>query len=278
MSVTRDLVRPGPETGFSGLLRLWRQKRRLSQLDLALTAGVSQRHVSFLESGRANPSRNMILQLTETLEVPLRDRNAWLTAAGFAPLFRTRTLDDPQMGQVLAAVRMMLNAHEPFPAVALDRAWNARMSNAAFDRLTGMLGEDIWRRTGCGDERNLMRLFYHPEGIRGLVVNWSAIGPLVWQRARREAETVAGAEMKAVLDDLAPFQEPEVLWSHTDTALVPVMPFVLQLGALRLSMFVVVATFGTAQDVTADELRLETLFPADPETEAWFRAIARPDA
>lgn len=278
MTVTHTTPRPEAEPRFPALLREWRQKRRLSQLDLALTAGVSQRHVSFLESGRANPSRNMILQLTETLEVPLRDRNAWLTAAGFAPLFRTRTLDDPQMGQVLAAVRMMLNAHEPFPAVALDRAWNARMSNAAFDRLTGMLGEDIWRRTGCGCERNLMRLFYHPEGIRGLVVNWSAIGPLVWQRARREAETVAGAEMKAVLDDLAPFQEPEVLWSHTDTALVPVMPFVLQLGDLRLSMFVVVATFGTAQDVTADELRLETLFPADPETEAWFRAIARPDA
>ena len=151
MSVTHTRPRPAAETGFPNLLREWRQKRRLSQLDLALSAGVSQRHVSFLESGRANPSRGMILQLSETLEVPLRDRNAWLTAAGFAPVFRTRALDDPQMGQVLAAVRMMLTAHEPFPAIALDRGWNVRMSNRPFDRLGAMLGEDIWTRTGCGE-------------------------------------------------------------------------------------------------------------------------------
>src|SRR5476649_3060071 len=116
----------GRDSGFPLLLRSWRQKRRLSQLDLALSSGVSQRHVSFLESGRAKPSRSMILQLSETLEVPLRERNEWLTAAGFAPIFRARPLDDPQMGQVMAAVRMMLENHEPFPAVAIDRAWNIR--------------------------------------------------------------------------------------------------------------------------------------------------------
>ena len=172
--------------GFPRLLREWRQKRRLSQLDLALSSGVSQRHVSFLESGRANPSRNMILQLSETLDVPLRDRNAWLTAAGFAPLFRTRTLEDPQMGQVLAAVRMMLTAHEPFPAIALDRAWNVRMSNKPFDLLGAMLGQDIWARVG-GDQHNLMRLFFHPQGIKPFVTNWSAVGPLMWRRAPRSA-------------------------------------------------------------------------------------------
>ena len=265
--------RPDADLAFPRLLRDWRQKRRLSQLDLALAAGVSQRHLSFLESGRARPSRNMILHLSETLDVPLRDRNAWLTAAGFATLFRTRTLDDPQMEQVMNAVKMMLTAHEPFPAIALDRAWNVRMSNKPFDRLGAMMGEDVWARIG-GGERNLMRLFFHPLGIRPFVTNWSAVGPLMWRRAQREAEAVAGSEMMAVLDDLAPLQEPHILWSAADPALLPVMPFSLQIKDLKISMFAVVATFGTAQDVTADELRLETLFPADPETEALFRGAA----
>lgn len=267
---------PKAESAFARLLRDWRQRRHLSQLDLALSSGVSQRHVSFLESGRANPSRAMILQLSETLDVPLRDRNDWLTAAGFAPIFRHRALDDPQMEQVMSAVRMMLKAHEPYPAVALDRAWNVRMSNAPFDRLGAMLGEDIWDRVG-GGERNLMRLFFHPQGIRPFITNWSAVGPLMWRRAQREAEALAGAEMKAVLEDLAPLQDTHILWSAADTALLPVMPFTMQIEAIKISMFAVVATFGTAQDVTADELRIETLFPADAETESLFRSAAAQD-
>ena len=270
MSLSVPPLRTDPTISFPNLLRQWRQKRRLSQLDLALSSDVSQRHISFLESGRANPSRNMILQLSETLDVPLRDRNTWLTAAGFAPVFRTRNLDDPQMGQVMSAVRMMLSAHEPFPAIALDRAWNIRMSNRPFDELGTLLGDDIWLRIG-GDQRNLMRLFFHPDGIRPLVTNWSAVGPLVWWRALREAEALGGVEMRRVLDELAPFQDDHVLWSAAEAAVVPIMPFDLQVGDLKLSMFAVVSTFGTAQDVTADELRIETLFPADAETEALFR-------
>ncbi len=273
MQVSNARVGPSGSLGFAGLLREWRLKRRLSQLDLALTSGVSQRHVSFLESGRAAPSRTMVLQLSETLDFPLRDRNPLLTAAGFAPIFRTRALDDPQMTQVMSAVRMMLTAHEPFPAAALDRAWNVRMANAPFDRLGAMLGDDIWTRVG-GDRPNLMRLFFHPNGIRPFVTNWSAIGPLLWRRAQREAEALAGQEMNAVLNDLAPLQDTDVLWSSADTALVPVMPFELQVHGLTMSMFAVVATFGTAQDVTADELRIETLFPADAATETLFRAVA----
>ncbi|NUP87059.1 MAG: helix-turn-helix domain-containing protein, partial [Burkholderiaceae bacterium] len=123
----------GERAGFAGLLRTWRRKRRWSQMELSLESGVSQRHVSFLESGRARPSREMILQLSETLEVPLRERNSWLIAAGFAPLFSARELDDPRMGQVMGAVRMMLANHEPFPALALDRAWNVRLANGAFE-------------------------------------------------------------------------------------------------------------------------------------------------
>ncbi|CAN5851050.1 helix-turn-helix transcriptional regulator [soil metagenome] len=265
--------RLAPRGGFPDLLRAWRQKRRLSQLDLALASDVSQRHLSFLESGRANPSRNMILQLSEILDVPLRDRNAWLTAAGFAPLFQARPLDDPQMGQVMRAVRMMLTAHEPFPAVALDRAWNVTLSNRPFDLLGAMLGDDVWERVG-GGPRNLMRLFFHPQGIRPMVTNWTAIGPLIWRRAQKEAEALGGQEMKAILAELAPHQDAEVLWSAMDAGLAPVLPFNMLVGDQPISMFVVIATVGTAQDVTADELRIETLFPADPATEALFRASA----
>ncbi len=273
MSLSEIRKSRNDEGGFPLLLKTWRQRRRLSQLDLALSSGVSQRHVSFLESGRARPSRGMILQLSETLEVPLRERNEWLTAAGFAPIFRTRPLDDPQMAQVMNAVRMMLTGHEPFPAVALDRAWNIRMTNAPFEMMTALLGGDIWSRVG-GDQRNLMRLFFHPNGIRPLVTNWAAVGPLTWRRAEREAEALGGQDMKQLLAELSQYQDDETLWSAQDSALVPVMPFILEKDGLRISLFVVIATFGTAQDVTADELRIESLFPADVATETLFRGAA----
>ena len=260
--------------GFPLLLKAWRQKRRLSQLELALSSGVSQRHVSFLESGRAKPSRSMILQLSETLEVPLRERNDWLTAAGFAPIFKARPLDDPQMNQVMSAVRMMLGNHEPFPAVAIDRVWNIRMSNKAFDAMSAMLGSDVWQRVG-GSQRNLMRLFFHPNGIKPYVTNWSAIAPLLWHRAQREAETFGGHEMKQVLTELSEYQDADTLWAAEDAALVPVLPLEMNKDGVRISLFTVIATFGTAQDVTADELRIESLFPADTDTEALFRAAAR---
>lgn len=259
--------------GFPLLLKAWRQKRRLSQLELALSSGVSQRHVSFLESGRAKPSRSMILQLSETLEVPLRERNDWLTAAGFAPIFKARLLDDPQMNQVMSAVRMMLGNHEPFPAVAIDRVWNIRMSNKAFDAMSAMLGSDVWQRIG-GSQRNLMRLFFHPNGIKPFVTNWSAIAPLLWHRAQREAEAFGGHEMKQVLRELSEYQDADTLWAAEDAALVPVLPLEIEKNGVRISLFTVIATFGTAQDVTADELRIESLFPADTDTEALFRAAA----
>lgn len=263
----------GGDSGFPLLLKTWRQKRRLSQLELALSACVSQRHISFLESGRAKPSRSMILQLSETLEVPLRERNDWLTAAGFAPVFKARPLDDPQMNQVMNAVRMMLKNHEPFPAVAIDRGWNIRMANAPFEMLNAMLGADLWQRLG-GMERNLMRLFFHPNGIQPFVTNWRAIAPLLWHRAQREAEALGGQEMKLVLTELNQYQDADTLWAAEDAALVPVLPLEIEKDGVRISLFTVIATFGTAQDVTADELRIESLFPADAATEKLFRAAA----
>ena len=263
----------GGDNGFPLLLKTWRQKRRLSQLELALSSGVSQRLVSFLEFGRAKPSRSMILQLSETLEVPLRERNDWLTAAGFAPIFRARPLGDPQMNQIMNAVQMMLTNHEPFPAVAIDRGWNIRLANKAFDMMSTMLGSDLWQRVG-GTQRNLMRLFFHPHGIKPHVTNWSAISPLLWHRAQREAEAFGGHEMKRVLTELSEYQDAGTLWAAEDAAMVPVLPLEIEKGGVHISLFTVIATFGTAQDVTADELRIESLFPADAATETLFRAAA----
>ena len=177
------------------------------------------------------------------------------------------------MDQIMSAVRMMLANHEPFPAIALDRAWNIRLANRSFDMLSAMLGEDLWQRVG-GKDRNLMRLFFHPNGIRPLVTNWSAIAPLLLHRAQREAEALGGEEMKQVLTELSTFQIDDMTWAAGDAALVPVLPIDIEKDGLRISLFTVIATFGTAQDVTADELRIESLFPADASTEALFRSAA----
>lgn len=262
-----------PRGTFGLLLATWRRKRRLSQLELALASGVSQRHLSFLESGRARPSRAMALQLGDALEVPLRERNDWLVAAGFAPMFRARELDDPEMAQVMAAVRSMLANHEPFPALALDRSWNVRLANASFERLMTVVGPSVWQRVG-GNERNLMRLLFHRDGIRPLVANWPVLAPLLWRRALREAESVGGEDMHALLQELRADQDDHTLRAAEDTPLLPVLPLVLQHEGLQLSLFTVIATFGTAQDVTADELRIESFFPSDAETDAALRHLA----
>jgi transcriptional regulator with XRE-family HTH domain len=257
-------------SGFPRLLKTWRARRRLSQLELALAAGVSQRHVSFLEGGRASPSRSMIGQLGDALDVPLRERNEWLRAAGFAPVYDSRSLDDPQMSRVMAAIRAMLTNHEPFPAVLVDRAWNIRLANRPFAMMEAALGPDLWTRVG-GATRNLMRLCFHPNGIRPFVLNWNDVAPLLWCRAQREADALAGQDMTLVLDDLRRFQEPELLKRADDASLVPVLPITIAIGEVRLSLFTVISTFGTAQDITADELRIEHFFPADDATERLFR-------
>jgi transcriptional regulator with XRE-family HTH domain len=243
----------------------------MSQLELALSAGVSQRHLSYLESGRAGPSRSMILLLGEALQVPLRDRNDWLLAAGFAPAYRALPLDDPQMSQVDAAVRMLLAGHEPFPAVAIDRAWNVRRANGPFDRLVESLDPGVWDRVG-GDRRNLVRLVFHPRGLRPFISNWATAAPLLWQRALREAAAAGNAEMSDLLDELAPHLDLAALRAG-EAPLLPVLPLSLERDGVRASLFTVIATFGTPLDVTADELRIESFFPADPATERFLREV-----
>jgi transcriptional regulator with XRE-family HTH domain len=272
MSLSSTTPHAETRQSFPDLLKSWRTRRRLSQLELALSSSVSQRHLSFLESGRAKPSREMILQLSETLDVPLRERNDLLIAAGFAPMFRARPMDDPQMSQVMTAVKMMLANHEPFPAIAVDRCWNIRMSNKPFDIMASMMGDELWTRIG-GPDRNLMQLLFHPNGLKPYVANWDVIAPLMWHRARREAEAVGGEDIRQLLADLSQYQSAETLWAAEEAVLLPLLPLEVVKDGARLSLFTVISTFGTAQDATADELRIESFFPADAATDAMFRAL-----
>lgn len=267
------------EAGFGNALRRWRRERRLSQLDLALAADVSQRHVSFMESGRAHPSRAMVLQLAEALDLPLRERNRLLVAAGFAPAYATRELNDPDMAPVRQALELMLTHHEPNPALVLDRNWNLLMQNQAMGRAFAILDdpEALWRRV-CGDgPRNLLKLTFHPEGARPFIRNWSEVANLLLWRSRREAETTANDTLHAVVDEILDYEGIPKRWrmpTHPDAPPPPILPLEYVIGDQPLRLFSMLSSFGTAQDVTADEIRVETFFPADDASGELLRALA----
>lgn len=274
----------GDETGgmraFGDLLRAWRTARRYSQLELAGQTQVSQRHLSFLESGRASPSREMVTHLAQVLHVPLRERNDLLVAAGYAPLYPERTLDDVDMAAIRQAVETTLHHHEPFPALVVDRQWNIVLHNAAVDRLVGLLGEpyEVWKKVDPSGGRNLMRLTFHPKGLQPLVVDWPHTASALLMRLQAEVQAnPTNVGLQALLADLRAL--PGV--SMTDhrsagapTMQVPVLTLKLQTSGETLELFSMVCTFGTALELTADELRLELLFPCDEVTARFLRVSA----
>jgi transcriptional regulator with XRE-family HTH domain len=268
---------PAP-SAFGPMLRTWRTMRKLSQLELALQAGISQRHLSFLESGRARPSRDMVLGLTETLDVPLRERNALLSAAGYAALYRERSLDGPDMEPVRRALELTLKHHEPYPAVVVDRGWNLVMQNQASLALFGMLDspEKLWARV-CGDgPRNIMHLSFHPQGMRPYIRNWEQVGASLLNRLRREAAATPGSGLEELVAALLAYPGIPDHWQRPDwqQPLSPLLPLELERAGIRISLFSMIALFGTPQDVTVDELRVETFFPADEATEGLIRQLA----
>ena len=280
MSTPQPLPDTSHASVFGGLLREWRGLRKLSQLELALQAGISQRHLSFLESGRSRPSREMVLGLSETLDIPLRERNALLTAAGFATLYRERSLQVAEMEPVRRALELTLKHHEPYPAVVVDRDWNLVMQNTASQRFFGLLGDPavIWART-CPDGRpNVMRLTFHPEGLRPFIANWELLGPAMLNRLRREAAMLSGPHgLSALLEELLAYPGIPDQWRIPDWEhpLTPILPMALQKDGLSCSLFTMIAMFGTPQDITVDELRLETFFPADEPTDQLLQQLAR---
>lgn len=274
MTTTATQSAPGD---FGGLLKSWRAARKLSQLDLALHSSVSQRHLSFLESGRARPSQHMVMQLSEALEVPLRERNTLLLAAGYAAFYQERGLDDATMAPVRDALSRTLEHHLPYPALVVDRAYNIVQENVAFSRLLALFGdvETLWR-TCCGDgPRNLLRLTFHPAGARPRIRNFDEVGPLLLQRAWREALLHGGAVKEFILE-LRHDESLPADWHRPDPAAPPPPVLPLELGDdnTRLSLFSMISTFGTPSDITTDEIRVETFFPADSHSENLLRKLA----
>lgn len=256
-------------TAFGPLLREWRQRRRLSQLDLAMEAEVSQRHLSFVESGKARPSREMVLRLAEHLAVPLRARNLLLVAAGHAPEYGERSLT--ALAPAMEAVRAILAAHEPWPALAVDRHWNLVAANAVALRLMDGVSPAL-----LGPPVNVLRLSLHPDGLAPRIANLRAWKIHVQDRLRRDAEVSADAGLVALMEEIAryPGGTDAPPNAAARAAGMIATPLRLRVPGGELALLSTTTVFGTATEVQLAELTLETFFPADGETAAALRAMA----
>jgi transcriptional regulator with XRE-family HTH domain len=254
------------------LLRDWRQRRRMSQMELALEAGVSTRHLSFVETGRSRPSAEMVLHLAERLEVPLRERNELLLAAGFAPQYSARDFDDPALREVRDAVGRVLAAHEPYPAIAVDRYWNLIASNEALGPfLEGVAPELLVPPV------NTIRLALHPDGVAPRILNLGEYRADLVERLERAARLTGDPELAALHEEMLGYPGPEAPAPPAGASSAAAVAVGLRLApapgsdAPELSFFSTITTFGTAVDVTVSELAVEAFFPADAQTAEYLR-------
>ncbi|WP_082006687.1 helix-turn-helix domain-containing protein [Sphingomonas sp. ERG5] len=253
-------------------LREWRQKRRMSQLDLALDTEISARHLSFLETGRARPSREMVLRLSEQLEMPMRERNLLLTAAGFAPLFGERSLDDPEMAGARRAVDLILAGHEPWPALVVDRCWNLIAANRGVAPLLATVSPAL-----LAGVPNVMRLALHPDGLAAQIVNLAEWRHHLISRLKRQAQAASDSGLDDLVAELESYPAPPMADAKPQDLGGIAVPMKLLMGDRVLSFLSTTTVFGTAQDVTLSELTLETFFPADDATAEMVRALASGD-
>lgn len=267
MSVDAALPHPiATRASIGDLLRDWRRRRSLSQLELALEADVSSRHVSFLETGRARPSRDMVLRLADHLEVPLRERNALLLAAGYAPAYVERSLEDPEMAPVNQALDRFLRAHEPYPAVILDRRHNLLSANDAVTVLTDGVAPEL-----LTPPANALRVTLHPRGMAPRILNLEEWSAHLLHRLRREAAITGDAELERLHDELAGYPGVSVDAPHdTGAGHEIVLPLRMRAGERELAFFSTVSTFGTAVDITLDELMIEAFYPANAATATYL--------
>jgi transcriptional regulator with XRE-family HTH domain len=253
-------------------IREWRNRRRLSQLDFALDVGISQKHLSFIESGRSTPSREMVLRLAEHLDVPLRERNVMLLAAGFAPVFPERALDDPALKAARAAIDLVLKGHEPFPALAIDRHWTLVAANAVVPTFFGMVSD----QTLLQPPVNVLRLSLAPEGLAPHIVNLAEWRAHLLDRLRHQIEVTADAKLEMLLKELQAYSSP-IVDTPTEKSAFDyagiVIPFQLRTPAGVLSFLSTTTVFGTPVDVTLSELAIEAFFPADAATAIALRAM-----
>jgi transcriptional regulator with XRE-family HTH domain len=245
------------------LLRQWRHRRGLSQLDLAIAADVSARHVSLVETGKSRPSADMILRLADQLQVPLRDRNRLLLAAGFAPRYAERPLDDTALSAARDAVRRVLHAHEPYPALVFDRRWNIVMTNRAVEPFFAGVAPDLLR-----PPVNLVRLGLDPRGLAPLVVNLGDVRAVFRTRIARQLAAAPDPELTALYEELLAPAAGDTPGDRVDADVV--IPMILRVAGRELRMFSTITTFGTPMDITLDEVAIESYYPADAASAAYF--------
>jgi transcriptional regulator with XRE-family HTH domain len=244
--------------GVGPLLRDWRKRRRLSQLDLALEAGVSARHLSFVETGRSRPSADMVLQLADQLDVPLRNRNQLLLAAGHAPVFEQHDLEDPEMAPVRQAIDLILGGHDPYPAVVIDRAWEMLGANRTVALLVAGVAPELME-----PPVNVLRLSLHPDGVAPRIANLGEWRGHLLDRLDRQIALTGDPALVTLRDEVSAYPGPEHAAGAEPEIAVP-LRLDTELG--ELSFISTVATFGTAVEVTASELSIESFFPADDHT------------
>ena len=263
---------------FGQLLRNWRRERKVSQLDLAGDAGLSQRHLSFLETGRSRPSREAVLRLSECLDVPLDARNLLLGAAGFAPAYGEMSLDAEGMALFRHTLSTLLEHHEPYPAILLDHRWNLVQANAAALRFFGAFVplDTVWEDIGNPERFQVIRLCMHENGLGRFVENWEEVMFAFLARARRAlARTPNDEHLKALVREIERHPAtPKYFRERGGTTYQPVLPLRLRKDDLRAALFTMITSFGTAQDVTLQALHVETMFPADEETDGVLRTLA----
>ncbi|HET6509370.1 MAG TPA: helix-turn-helix transcriptional regulator [Baekduia sp.] len=270
-SSAATLSPPSPPLGVGALLRRWRDQRRLSQMELALTADVSTRHLSFVETGRSKPSREMVVRLAEHLDVPLRERNELLLAAGYAPAYPESSLEDSELTQVRDAVRKLLVAHEPFPAIAVDRRWELVDGNAGVALITAGAAQHLLE-----PPVNALRLALHPEGMAPRIVNLAEWRAHLLGRLRREVTATQDPQLKALLAELSEYPggdeaDGEIHVPRAGEIVVPLRVRADDAG--ELAFMSTVTTFGTPLDITVSELSIEAFFPADDHTANVLRAL-----
>ena len=263
------------QVGVGRLLRHWRVQRGLSQLDLSGEAGISARHLSFVETGRAQPSREMVLLLSRTLDVPLRDRNELLVAAGYAPVYRQTDLAAPAMAQVRRALDFILRQQEPYPALVLDRHWDVLAVNEGCARVQAHFLDPA--KVAALGRPNAMRLTFHPDAFRPYIVNWEATAASMVQWLHRDTVSgVADARTHALLDELLSYPDVPRQWRrlNLDVSTAPFLPIEFTRGDVTLRYFTTLTSLGTPHDITLQELRIESFFPADDATEEATRRLA----
>jgi transcriptional regulator with XRE-family HTH domain len=248
------------------LIRRQRGLARRSQLDLAYEIGVSPRHLSFVELGKSKPSPGLLIKIAEHLDLPLRERNDWLLAAGYAPRYPETPLTGPALSRVRTSLQALLDAHDPFPGTAIDRQWNVRLGNRAARRLVAGIPEDL--------RGNIFRMALHPEGFAARTRNFPEWSAYLLRRLDRAVVRTQDPSLAALADEIAtwPAIPERQAWSHlSEEADDPVLSWRLELGGEELSMFTMLSTFGTPMDVTLSDLSIELFFPADEQTDAILR-------